>query len=209
MLFTIPEDVHSFSKWLIGIIIEVLIISATWRIDTISSDFHALTSSRWHIDPTAASSSCRSPVEIGKLTACSFVISVVSQIVVVVLVAIVRKKELQVRDSTFGVLSREHFDESNLFASIDGLPEVIYACYASLCMIVAGGVTYKSLNVYLFHPRRFSFCPHLRVIGIFKFSIFANACLFILHALFSFGAIRLVITEALGFISLRATMKNR
>mmetsp|Transcript_13481 Transcript_13481/g.16056 ORF Transcript_13481/g.16056 Transcript_13481/m.16056 type:complete len:196 (-) Transcript_13481:237-824(-) len=187
MLYSVPDSYQSFSLWFLGIIFELLIAMNTYYIDTISEELHFKTSSRWHIDPGATSSTCSSPVEFGKLTSVVFISSVILQILAIISIKIVEKKKAQ--------LKIYHQPQDQI---PEGLSEVLYICHGIGGIVTSGVIGYKGIELLVFQPKKFKYCPHVKIVGIFKFSVLANLILFLWYLSIAGPATQFVISEAYG-----------
>ena len=193
MLLSVPNDIWGSMPWVLGCCVELAVAIKTWNIDHIPDHVHEATSAKWHIDPGATSISCRAPVEVGKLTGFAFGWSLLVQVVCVVAVKIVdRRRRLQRLHAQYASSYREGLDP------LEGAPEVLYALHAVTSMAISGCTLYKAVDLFAWRSKRFRHCPHRKIVGLFRFSVFANGAIFAWYLLVSSTAIKVVFFDALA-----------
>jgi hypothetical protein len=195
MLYAVPSNSADALLWLLSIVIELLITFHTWNIDKISEELHLKTSSKWHIDPDSTSSTCRSPVEIGKFTAFVFATSIFAQVAAIVSVKLVEWKRKTQYSRHDWESSQSYLEEKEF---LEGLPEVLYICHSVAGVVSSGIIGFRSLELLFRHPGKFKFCPHVKIVGIFKFSVVANVAVFIWYAAIAGSGSKIVFAEVLG-----------
>lgn len=214
MLFAVPRQRREATLWLLNTAFEALLAFVLWNIDDISEEVHLVTTSRWHIDPGVTSSSCAAPVEAGKLAGAAFVISIVGQILAILAVHAVeriRARHTPPPPPTWS--GRIHSfpntatDDSGVI--FEGLPELLYVCHGILGFVVSGGIAVHVLNLLLRTPVRFRVCPHLKVVGVFKFACFATTGLAAWYFTIAATAVQLVLRGIVGDPSLHQEAKRR
>mmetsp|Transcript_67079 Transcript_67079/g.135208 ORF Transcript_67079/g.135208 Transcript_67079/m.135208 type:complete len:207 (+) Transcript_67079:136-756(+) len=206
MLFAVPTRLRDVAPWVLSTVVEIVVATTLWNIDNISDEVHAVTTSRWHIDPGATSSSCSAPVEVGKLAAVAFAISVAGQFLAVIgvqLVERVRARNQPIRSRSAHISASSESD-----VVLEGLPEFLYVCHGILGFVVSGGIFYRALNLLLRNPLRFRFCPHRKVVGIFKFACLATMSLSTWYFTIVSSASRAVFKDLLGDNSSRDTKRK-
>lgn len=179
MLLEIPTDGSSYLYWILGTVIEVLIAISTWHIDYIPEGAHEQILSKWagfdQFDLNLISSTCAFPVEIGKLTAAAFALSIGCQIAVVIAVHIIQKRrDRGVATDYDGDTTAEALEAVN--EADDGLPAIVFASHAIMCFVFSLGVMYYAIDLAL-HRQLYRHCHNRKVIGLFRFSVVATSVL--------------------------------
>jgi len=78
---------------------------------------------------------------------------------------------------------------------LEGVPEVAYAAHGVAGFVFTGSVAARALNMLVRHRRRYRHCPHVKVLGLFKFAVIANFVLLAWYTALAYSAFGMVVAE--------------
>ena len=205
VLVAVPGAARQALPWMLTVAMELFVARHCWNIDFIPDHVHAVSSAKWDLDPSGVGVFCQAPAETGKLVAAAFVVSVLAQLTVVLVVAAVavrraRSDHFRAAQRRVGALVPEELD-----VPLEGVPEVAYAAHGVACFVFTGSVAARALNLYLRHKRRYRHCPHIKVLGIFKFAIIADLVLLVWYVTLAYTAFGMI---AIEFFETRAARQG-
>jgi hypothetical protein len=188
VLFAVPRDAREALPWVLSVALELFVARHCWQIDFIPDHVHAVSSAKWDLDPSGVSVTCQAPAEVGKLAAAAFVVSALAQFTVVLVAAAVdARRTAQRRVGAMAAVAED--------VVLDGVPEVAYAAHGVAGFAFAGSVAARALNLWVRHPRRYRHCPHVKVLGVFKFAVLANCALLAWYLALAYAAFGMVVAE--------------
>jgi hypothetical protein len=197
VLFAAPRITREALPWVLSIALELFVARHCWQIDYIPDHVHAISSAKWDLDPSGVGVTCQAPAEIGKLTAASFVVSILAQLIVVLVTAAINLRRSH-SESTHpaahgsGGVTIAANDDGVL---LEGVPEVAYAAHGVAGFVFTGSVAARAFNLLVRHKRRYRHCPHVKVLGLFKFAVIANFVLLAWYMALAYSAFGLVVSE--------------